>query len=100
MKDGQSRAQDSKDNYATTKADETEEDLGDSDTYFNGLEGLVWYRKEWRRLTRSFALAFSACLSCFSTANSSLNVGLSGFRVRAGVPGTRRALFKGELGTA
>jgi hypothetical protein len=46
MKDGQSRAQDGKDNYATTKADETEEDLGDSDTYFDGLEGLVWYRKE------------------------------------------------------
>jgi hypothetical protein len=46
MEDSECRAQNSKDNYATTEADEPEEDLGDSDTYFDGLEGLAWYTKE------------------------------------------------------
>ena len=48
---------------------------------------------------KSLALAFSVDSSCFSNASSSLNVGLSGFR-RPGVPGTFKALLRGDAGVS
>lgn len=47
--------------------------------------------------TKSRSFSFSAFRSCFSSSNSSRNVGLSGFSVRA-VPGDLRALFNGDFG--
>lgn len=48
--------------------------------------------------TMSLACSISVPASLFSKTCSSLNVGLSGFRPRPGVPGTRIALFNGDLG--
>lgn len=48
--------------------------------------------------TRSFACSTSVPASLFSSTCSSLNVGLSGFNPLPGVPGTRKALFSGDLG--
>lgn len=48
--------------------------------------------------TRSFACSTSVPASLFSNICSSLKVGLSGLRPRPGVPGTRMALFSGDLG--
>lgn len=48
--------------------------------------------------TRSFACSTSVPASLFSRTCSSLNVGLSGFNPLPGVPGTRIALFSGDLG--
>lgn len=48
--------------------------------------------------TRSFACSTSVLASLFSRTCSSLNVGLSGFNPRPGVPGIRIALFRGDLG--
>ena len=46
----------------------------------------------------SAAFCFSVFSSSFSSASSSLNVGLRGSRKRPGVPGGFRALFIGERG--
>ncbi len=48
-------------------------------------------------ILRSLAFSFSVDSSCFSRICSSLNVGLMGFN-RPGVPGTFKALLRGEPG--
>jgi hypothetical protein len=62
------------------------------------INGQEKFADSWGPLTRSLAFSFSVAFSCFSTKNSSRKVGLRGFKVRPGVPGTLRALLRGDAG--
>lgn len=102
VEDGQGGCQDCKDDETAAKIDETEEDFGYPDTQFNFLwdevSSALVYSRVLCILTTSLAFSLSASCSCFSTKNSSRNVGLRGFNVRPGVPGTFIALLRGEPG--
>lgn len=49
---------------------------------------------------KSLTCSFSVISSCFSRTCSSRNVGLNGFIILPGVPGTLNALFNGEDGVS